>query len=100
MNLTVSQRIWGGFICITVLLLFIGGNSLMRIANIDQSTQQVNQLSLPALDKSSELQVEFILMGKAAQASFYTSSTAELAPVKQTFNEQRKLFDSSYAQCS
>jgi len=98
MNLTVSQRIWGGFICITVLLLFIGGNSLMRIANIDQSTQQVNQLSLPALDKSSELQVEFILMGKAAQASFYTSSTAELAPVKQTFNEQRKLFDSSYAQ--
>lgn len=56
MNLTVRQRIWGGFIVITLLLLFIGGNSLIRITNIDQSTQRVNQLSLPALDKSYELQ--------------------------------------------
>ncbi|MEL7309589.1 MAG: MCP four helix bundle domain-containing protein, partial [Pseudomonadota bacterium] len=82
MNLTVRQRIWGGFIVITLLLLFIGGNSLIRITNIDQSTQRVNQLSLPALDKSYELQVEFILMSKSAQASFYTTSQDELAALR------------------
>ena len=93
MNLTVSQRIWGGFIFITLLLLIIGGNSLIKIANIDRSTQKVNQLSLPALHKSSELQAEFILMSKAAQASFYTSSAKELEPIKKQVNEQKQLFN-------
>ncbi|WP_462176393.1 methyl-accepting chemotaxis protein [Pseudoalteromonas gelatinilytica] len=96
MNLTVRQRIWGGFIVITLLLLFIGGNSLIRITNIDQSTQRVNQLSLPALDKSYELQVEFILMSKSAQASFYTTSQDELAALRKNFTEQKKRYDSSY----
>ncbi|MEM5511179.1 methyl-accepting chemotaxis protein [Pseudoalteromonas sp. AS71] len=93
MNLTVSQRIWGGFIFITLLLLIIGGNSLIKIANIDRSTQKVNQLSLPALNKSSELQAEFILMSKAAQASFYTTSANELAPIKAQVLEQKQLFN-------
>ncbi len=96
MNLTVRQRIWGGFIVITLLLLFIGGNSLIRITNIDQSTQRVNQLSLPALDKSYELQVEFILMSKSAQASFYTHSQDELANLRKNFIEQKKRYDNSY----
>lgn len=98
MNLTVSQRIWGGFICITLLLLLIGGNSLFRIANINNSSQQVNQLSLPALEESSDLQVEFILMSKAAQASFYTTSTAELAPIKTAITERKQRFAKSKAQ--
>jgi len=98
MNLTVSQRIWGGFICITLLLLLIGGNSLFRIANINNSAQQVNQLSLPALEESSELQVEFILMSKAAQASFYTTSTAELEPIKKSLQERKVRFDRSQSQ--
>ncbi|KAA1158530.1 methyl-accepting chemotaxis protein [Pseudoalteromonas fuliginea] len=98
MNLTVSQRIWGGFIFITLLLLIIGGNSLIKIANIDRSTQKVNQLSLPALNKSSELQAEFILMSKAAQASFYTSSANELAPIKKQVLEQKQLFNSLHSE--
>ncbi len=98
MNLTVSQRIWGGFICITLLLLLIGGNSLFRIANINNSSQQVNQLSLPALEESSDLQVEFILMSKAAQASFYTTSAAELAPVKTAIEQRKQAFAKSKTQ--
>ncbi|CAM2982577.1 methyl-accepting chemotaxis protein [Pseudoalteromonas distincta] len=98
MNLTVSQRIWGGFIFITLLLLIIGSNSLIKIANIDRSTQKVNQLSLPALNKSPELQAEFILMSKAAQASFYTSSASELAPIKARVLEQKKLFNTLHSE--
>ncbi|ASD66073.1 methyl-accepting chemotaxis protein [Pseudoalteromonas piscicida] len=98
MNLTVSQRIWGGFITITLLLLLIGGNSLLRIANIDNSTQQVNNLSLPALSKSSALQVEFTLMSKMAQGSFYARSETELATLKQQFVERQKIFDKTYSE--
>ncbi|WP_440055196.1 methyl-accepting chemotaxis protein [Pseudoalteromonas sp. T1lg65] len=98
MNLTVSQRIWGGFITITLLLLLIGGNSLLRIANIDNSTQQVNNLSLPALVKSSALQVEFTLMSKMAQGSFYATSENELAALKSQFGERQKIFDKTYSE--
>ncbi|MBE0345339.1 methyl-accepting chemotaxis protein [Pseudoalteromonas sp. J010] len=98
MNLTVSQRIWGGFITITLLLLLIGGNSLIRIANIDNSTQQVNSLSLPALSKSSELKVEFTLMSKMAQGSFYARSETELATLRQMFSERQKIFDKTYSE--
>ena len=93
MNLTVSQRIWGGFIFITLLLLIIGGNSLIKIANIDRSTQKVNQLSLPALNKSAQLQAEFILMSKAAQASFHITSAQELATLKAQIEEQKQIFN-------
>ncbi|CAH9059471.1 hypothetical protein PSECIP111951_03105 [Pseudoalteromonas holothuriae] len=98
MNLTVSQRIWGGFIFITLLLLLIGGNSLLRIANIDSSTQQVNRLSLPALDKSSELQVEFSLMSKMAQGTFYAQTPAELNNLKTQFDKRQRAFEKTYSQ--
>ncbi|MEO2268332.1 methyl-accepting chemotaxis protein [Pseudoalteromonas sp. YIC-656] len=98
MKLTVSQRIWGGFIFITLLLLAIGGNSLIRIANIDNSTQSVNQLSLPALEKSSELQIEFTLMSKAAIGAYYSDDAAELAELEQRYRKEQKSFDKSMSE--
>ncbi|MBQ4838788.1 MULTISPECIES: methyl-accepting chemotaxis protein [Pseudoalteromonas] len=97
MNLTVSQRIWGGFIIITLLLLLIGVNSLLRIANIDSSTQLVNNLSLPALDRSAALQIEFTQMSKIAQASYFTQSSSDLNNLKTTFNTRQSTFEKSYS---
>ena len=96
MNFTVSQRIWGGFIFITLLLLIIGGNSLLRIANIDSSSQQVNNLSLPALTNSSELQVEFTQMSKLAQSSFFATQPSELAQLKSQFENRQENFKNAY----
>jgi methyl-accepting chemotaxis protein len=96
MNFTVSQRIWGGFIFITLLLLLIGGNSLLRIANIDSSSQQVNNLSLPALTNSSELQVEFTQMSKLAQSSFFATQPTELAQLKSQFEKRQTNFKNAF----
>ncbi|MBQ4832891.1 HAMP domain-containing protein [Pseudoalteromonas sp. MMG010] len=98
MNLTVSQRIWCGFIFITLLLLAIGGNSLIKIANIGDSTQQVNQLSLPALNKSSKLQFEFMTISKTAQASFYSTSEKELLAFKDVIEKEKKLFSKAHSE--
>ncbi|MCG7533881.1 methyl-accepting chemotaxis protein [Pseudoalteromonas sp. OOF1S-7] len=98
MNLTVSQRIWGGFIIITLLLLMIGGNSLLRIANIDNSTRLVNSLSLPALDSSAALQIEFTQMSKLAQGSYYTQSPDELNSLKAKFNERQQAFNKTFSE--
>ena len=93
MNLTVSQRIWGGFVLITFLLLLIGGNSLGKISNINASAQQVNQLSLPALEESSTLQVEFTLMSKRALQIYYSESENELNGFKATFQKAQKTYE-------
>ena len=98
MNFTVSQRIWGGFIFITLLLLMIGGNSLLRIANIDSSSQQVNNLSLPALTNSSELQVEFTQMSKLAQSSFFATQSSKLAQLKSQFEKRQENFKNAHRQ--
>ncbi|MDK1311652.1 methyl-accepting chemotaxis protein [Pseudoalteromonas ardens] len=98
MNLTVSQRIWGGFIIITLLLLMIGGNSLLRIANIDNSTRLVNSLSLPALDSSAALQIEFTQMSKLAQGSYFTQSPDELNSLKAKFNERQQAFNKTFSE--
>ncbi|ALU42688.1 methyl-accepting chemotaxis protein [Pseudoalteromonas rubra] len=98
MNLTVSQRIWGGFIIITLLLLMIGGNSLLRIANIDNSTRLVNSLSLPALDSSAALQIEFTQMSKLAQGSYFTQSPDELNSLKAKFNGRQQAFNKTFSE--
>ncbi|TMP82898.1 methyl-accepting chemotaxis protein [Pseudoalteromonas phenolica] len=98
MNFTVSQRIWGGFIFITSLLLIIGGNSLLRIANIDSSSQQVKNLSLPAMTYSSELQVEFTQMSKLAQSSYFSEQPNELTQFKSQFEARQSQFKQAYDQ--
>jgi methyl-accepting chemotaxis protein len=98
MNFTVSQRIWGGFIFITSLLLIIGGNSLLRIANIDSSSQQVKNLSLPAMAYSSELQVEFTQMSKLAQSSYFSEQPNELTQFKSQFEARQSQFKQAYVQ--
>jgi methyl-accepting chemotaxis protein len=98
MNFTVSQRIWGGFIFITSLLLIIGGNSLLRIANIDSSSQQVKNLSLPAMAYSSELQVEFTQMSKLAQSSYFSEQPNELTQFKSQFEARQSQFKQAYDQ--
>jgi methyl-accepting chemotaxis protein len=96
MNLTVSQRIWGGFVFITFLLLLIGGNSLGKISNINKSAQLVNQLSLPALSISSELQVEFVMMGKISLQIYHAKEEAELDRLRAEFKKIEGKFDALY----
>ncbi|ATC93662.1 methyl-accepting chemotaxis protein [Pseudoalteromonas tunicata] len=95
MNLTVSQRIWFGFVFITLLLILIGLNSLGKISNINGSAQQVNQLSLPALEESSTLQVEFTLMSKHALQIFYSETVQELDTLKNKYQQAQQRYSTS-----
>lgn len=95
MKLTVSQRIWGGFIFLTLLLLLIGGSSLWRIASIGDSTQSVNQLSLPALKNSSQLQNEFILSSKTALTAYHSTELSQLQATSKSYQQAQQRFNTS-----
>ncbi|WP_199610822.1 methyl-accepting chemotaxis protein [Flocculibacter collagenilyticus] len=93
MNLTVANRIWGGFLFISLLLLFIGASSLTTLDDIAESTQQVNEKSIPALTTSSTLQVEFVKMGRVAVESYHTQEIAELDRLKKDFQQEQERFN-------
>ncbi len=72
MKLTVAMRIVGGFSAILILLLFLGGTSYYSLSGISDSTNQVNSISIPALENSATLQSEFVKMSKISLQAFYS----------------------------
>lgn len=96
MKLTVSQRIWGGFILITLLLVTIGINSLIRINSISDSSNQVNTLSIPALTATAKLQVSFNQMQALALQMFYSENEGELRDISKHYSDASSQFDRSY----
>ena len=95
MKLTVSQRIWGGFILITLLLITIGVNSLVRINSISDSSNHVNTLSIPALRATNELQVSFNKMQALALQVYYSDNSNELQSLISKYQAAAKDFDKS-----
>ncbi|AIY64779.1 methyl-accepting chemotaxis protein [Pseudoalteromonas piratica] len=95
MKLTVSQRIWGGFILITLLLITIGVNSLVRINSISDSSNHVNTLSIPALRATNELQVSFNKMQALALQVYYSDNSNELQSLISKYQAAAQDFDKS-----
>ncbi|MEC8327864.1 MAG: methyl-accepting chemotaxis protein [Pseudomonadota bacterium] len=95
MKLTVSQRIWGGFILITLLLITIGINSLVRINSISNSSNHVNTLSIPALRATNELQVSFNKMQALALQVYYSDNSKQLQGLVNQYRAAAEDFDKS-----
>lgn len=95
MKLTVSQRIWGGFILITLLLITIGINSLVRINSISNSSNHVNTLSIPALRATNELQVSFNKMQALALQVYYSDNSKQLQGLVNQYRSAAEDFDKS-----
>ncbi|MBY5993023.1 methyl-accepting chemotaxis protein [Ferrimonas balearica] len=56
MRITVAARIIGGFALVTLLLLIMGGLSLMSIGTVSQETESFQSFSLPAKDRTGSLE--------------------------------------------
>ena len=92
MNLTVAGRIKLGFSFITAILVLSGLFSIKGLYNISDSTTQVNNISIPALTHSAQLQVQFVKMGENALEDFYTNDLTALDDVEQRFSQNNSQF--------
>jgi methyl-accepting chemotaxis protein len=95
MKLTVSTRIWGGFIFITLLLIGISVNSLIRINSISESSNQVNTLSIPALTSTNKLQLSFNQMQTQAISIYHSENSNQLQVLLNNYRKAANLFDQS-----
>lgn len=100
MNLTIAMRVIGGFAITSTLLLFLGINSVNVLNGISESTTQVNQVSVPALDTSAKLQQKFLEMSKTALLEYYATDSKSIESSIATFNVQSSEFDTDFSQLS
>ncbi len=93
MNVKVATIIRFGFGIITLILIGTSLFSTKQLSNIGDLSTKVNDLSIPALVHSSQLQVQFIKMGENALDDFHTSELSKLDAVEQKFNANNTSFE-------
>ena len=98
MKLTVALRIIGGFGIISLLLLVIGATSYVSLNNISTSTAEVNEVSIPALENSAQMQSEFVIMSKLSLQAFNAASLEDVGSMRQQFNTEQQRYQQASAQ--
>lgn len=96
MNLTIAMRVIGGFAITSTLLLFLGVNSVTVLNGISESTTQVNQISVPALDASGKLQQKFVEMSKTTLIEYYAENEQEVQASLAQFNTEADEFAADF----
>lgn len=96
MKLTVAVRIASGFVVTVLLLGIIAFTSLSKLSDIKESTEKVNTLAIPALTQSSNLQSQFVKMGKSAVQLYYTTDSAAVSELQTSFEKNDREFKASY----
>jgi methyl-accepting chemotaxis protein len=97
MNLTIAMRVIGGFAITSTLLLFLGINSVTVLNGISDSTTQVNNVSVPALSVSGDMQRKFVEMSKTTLVEYYATTEQEVQSALTNFQNQSSVFESDLA---
>ncbi|MEW5681296.1 MAG: methyl-accepting chemotaxis protein [Pseudomonadota bacterium] len=98
MKLTVALRIIGGFGIISLLLLLIGATAYISLSNISSSTAEVNQVSIPALENSAQMQSEFVIMSKLSLQAFNAIELNEVDQLLQQFSTEQQRYQQASTQ--
>ena len=88
------MRVIGGFAITSTLLLGLGVNSVRVLNGISDSTTQVNQISVPALDVSGDMQRKFVEMSKTTLLEYYARTDEGVSQSKAAFDSQSSTFAS------
>jgi methyl-accepting chemotaxis protein len=92
MRITVAMRIIGGFSIITFLLLVISYISLSNLNSIQEQTEQVNQIAIPAVASSNGLKASFLNMGRLTFEAYYDETLQGLSEKQESFSISKNDF--------
>ena len=78
MTLTVANRIRLGFASILLMLIFISGNSLYNFIQVEKETNHSKNLSLPALEMSTKLEAQLMIIQRLALEEYYSETISDI----------------------
>ncbi|OUS37749.1 hypothetical protein A9R01_04160 ['Osedax' symbiont bacterium Rs2_46_30_T18] len=92
MNLTVTQRIGGGFTLLVILLLIISSISFVSLTKVDSQLEKTNQQITPIIVHSGAMAVSLLSANQALMLFIDNSSDDALQLQQQTFTQQQKSY--------
>lgn len=98
MNLSVSQRIAGGFAVVCGFLLIIAVVSLMSLRSIQSDLEKVADQATPMVVQGGELSTGLLESSRAASRHFNTLEDAEIAAAATSYQEAADRYQQGYAQ--
>ncbi|WP_423187586.1 methyl-accepting chemotaxis protein [Alishewanella sp. d11] len=92
MKLTVKLRVIGGFAIISLLLIIIGATAFSQLNSISESTAEVNNVSIPALENSAIMKSEFVLMSKISLQAHSAETQQQINTLQQQFSKEQNAY--------
>jgi methyl-accepting chemotaxis protein len=93
MKINVATRVIGGFTIVTLLLILLGGVTLLTNANIKESTMTLQEVSLPALNATNELSENISSQEVQALLAYYSNHSSKIPPIEKQLKQQAADFN-------
>lgn len=93
MKITVAMRVIGGFTIASLLLILIGGWSLINFNSIETATSKVSYKAIPTLTASTKLETAFLNMSLISTEAYFSASLEELDEKAKDFGRYKTTFD-------
>ncbi|MBN3563155.1 methyl-accepting chemotaxis protein [Aliamphritea spongicola] len=92
MNLTVTQRIGGGFAILVILLLIISGSSFRGLSQVNHQVKITNDEITPIIVRSSAMAVSLLSSNKSMLQYLDSTDEETLTLYQSNFEQQRQQY--------
>jgi methyl-accepting chemotaxis protein len=93
MKINVATRVIGGFSIVTLLLIILGGVTLLTNSSIKDSTSTLKSISLPALNATNDLSENISSQQVQALLAYYSNHSSKIPPIEQKLKQQANQFN-------
>ncbi|MBO2680479.1 methyl-accepting chemotaxis protein [Shewanella algae] len=100
MKLNVATRVIAGFAVVTLLLLLLGAVSWFTNNELKNTTEVLQQLSIPALKSTGELGETLSEQQRLVLVGYHVTKANKLPPIQQQFASQKQNFKAQFASLS
>ena len=92
MNLTVTQRIGGGFTILVILLLIISGSSFRGLSQVNHQVEITNDEITPIIVRSAAMAVSLLSSNKSMLQYLDSTDEETLTLYQSNFEQQRQRY--------
>lgn len=98
LNVKVVHKVYLGFGIIVALLVGSTVAADRKLNHISESTLQVNDVAVPVLKQSNQLQINLLKQAKLSTLSFNNTTLAQVDDSQQRFSQATERFNQDYQQ--
>ncbi|MDP5146188.1 methyl-accepting chemotaxis protein [Shewanella sp. ULN5] len=97
MKINVATRVIGGFSAVTLLLIILGGVTLLGNSSIKDGTQILQQVSLPALESTNLLSENLSSQQLESLQGYYSNHSSKIPAIEKNLANENKKFQTEFS---